>query len=719
MLDWKKIIVICLFSISAVIPNKPKVVLVLSGGGAKGYAHIPVLEMIDSLDINIDLIIGTSIGANVGALYSAGYSANEIYDYAFNTNWKEIFLEKSKRKDMSYFHKKNHSRYQIKFNLNGFKPKIPTGAIHGQRAYMELSKILGQYEYIKDFNDFAIPFKCNATDLISGEDILLEKGSLITAIRASVSIPSVFAPLDYNGYLLVDRGVKNNIPVNLAKKYHPDIIITSAVASSKPSKKQIQSSIIDVVGESIFIHTSDFTKSNLQNSDYVISTQIPDGVNAIFTKKNIRSIYNAGKKEVYKNIDLFLDIKSEVGTKQQNNQIKKLDDLDLIINDINIYGNKKFDQNFIKKGLGLKTNDTLKLEKIHNGINNLYGLGYFNGIRYNIEPDENLTSSDLSIYIEESSFNKLQTGLKWDNFHELIAAMNIRTNDLLFPGILINNEFQFPGIRKNTLAISYPGRFSIFHLYPFYRNEYLNKKVNWYNQDGNKTAIYDYKNIIHRIGAGIIIGKNCGIELLLENEVSNLKPEIENENIVSYKDEETNSTILSLDYDSRDDALLTKSGALIKLNISNSTYNQNTYQSLDFDFDIYKTMYKNTLRINGIYRDINKDALLHNYIYQGKIDRTTGYLPFALSSNKLSMAGIEWIYHYKEMHYKIFYNQIFYLENEQENIEINNRQTCYGLGVTFTSPFGPIELIWGYGPQKSITDTKKHTVFSIDVGYKF
>ena len=125
----------------------------------------------------------------------------------------------------------------------------------------------------------------------------------------------------------------------------------------------------------------------------------------------------------------------------------------------------------------------------------------------------------------------------------------------------------------------------------FHNLQYLNKKVNWYNQDGNKTAIYDYKNIIHRIGAGIIIGKNCGIELLLENEVSNLKPEIENENIVSYKDEETNSTILSLDYDSRDDALLTKSGALIKLNISNSTYNQNTYQSLDFDFDIYSLLH--------------------------------------------------------------------------------------------------------------------------------
>ena len=83
------------------------------------------------------------------------------------------------------------------------------------------------------------------------------------------------------------------------------------------------------------------------------------------------------------------------------------------------------------------------------------------------------------------------------------------------------------------------------------------------------------------------------------------------------------------------------------------------------------------------------------------------------------MAGFEWIYHYKEMHYKIFYNQIFNLENEQENIEISNNKSCYGLGVTFTSPFGPIDLIWGYGPKKNLSDTKRQTIFSIDVGYKF
>ena len=717
-MKYKNITLLYLFLIGTIILSNPKVALVLSGGSAKGYAHIPVLEMIDSLNIDVDLIVGTSIGANVGALYSAGYTSEQIYEHAFNTNWKAIFLEKSERKDMSYFHKKNHSRYQIKFNLNGFKPKIPTGAIHGQRAYMELSKILGQYEYINNFDSLTIPFKCNATDLISGEDILLEGGSLIMAVRSSVSIPSVFAPVDYDEYLLVDGGVKNNIPVNLAKKYNPDIIITSTVAS-KPTKKQIKSSVVGVLEESIFIHSSDLTKSNLENSDYVISTKIPDGTSAIFTKKSMNSIYRAGKKAVYDNIDIFLDIQKKYKSDMPKKSLKTLDELNLKVKNINIYGNKKFDKNFIQNGLGIYRSDTLKLNKIHNGINNLYGLGYFNKIKYKITPNENLTYSDIDIILEESSFNKLQTGLKWDNFHELIAAINIRTNDLLFPGLLINNEFQFPGIRKNSLEISYPGRISIFHLYPFLKNEYLSKKVNWYNANGEKTAIYNYKTIKNKVGAGVIIGKNCGIEVALQNERAYLNPEIENSDVIDYNKLETNSTLFNIDYDSRDNALLTKNGTLIKLDIENSTHSHNKFQIINFDFDIYKTILKNTIRFNTIYRSVENGAPIHNYIYQGKIDRTVGYLPFSLNSNKLHMAGVEWIYHYKEMHYKIFYNQIFDLENQQENSYIHENQSCYGLGVTFTSPFGPIELIWGYGPVKHLTNDKKHTVFSIDVGYKF
>ena len=250
--SYHLIFTLFLFSFILSENKNPKVAIVLSGGAAKGYAHIPVLEMIDSLNINIDMIVGTSIGANVGSLYSVGYNSKDILEMASRTDWASIFLEETNRKEMSYIHKKDESKYQIDFNLKGLTPSIPSGIVHGQKAYLELSKILGQYEYINDFKDFYIPFYCNASDLVSGKDIVLKEGSIVTAIRASTSIPSVFSPVDYNNYLLVDGGVTNNIPVNIAKSLGADIILAVTVSSSKPDREQIKSSVFDILGISDF-----------------------------------------------------------------------------------------------------------------------------------------------------------------------------------------------------------------------------------------------------------------------------------------------------------------------------------------------------------------------------------------------------------------------------------------------------------------------------------
>ena len=258
--------------------------------------------MLDSLNINIDMIVGTSIGANVGSLYSVGYNAKEILSIAERTDWGAIFLEETNRHEMSYLHKKDESKYQIDFNLKGLTPSLPSGIVYGQKAYIELSKILGPYEYINDFNNFYIPFYCNASDLISGKDIILKEGSIVTSIRASTSIPSIFAPVDYNNYLLVDGGVTNNVPVNIAKSLGADIVLAVTVASSKPDREQIKSSIVDILGESIFIHSSDLTKKNLELADYTLSIKIPKGSSANFTERGLNNIYIVGKKQVYENI---------------------------------------------------------------------------------------------------------------------------------------------------------------------------------------------------------------------------------------------------------------------------------------------------------------------------------------------------------------------------------------------------------------------------------
>ena len=705
--------------LSVFTPDNKKVALVLSGGAAKGYAHIPVLEIIDSLDIHIDMIVGTSIGANVGALYSVGYDSEDILNLALDTDWASIFLERTNRNDMSYLHKKDESKYQIDFNLEGFTPSIPNSIIYGQRAYLELSKILGQYEYINDFSELYIPFYCNASDLISGQDILLKIGSLITSVRASTSIPSIFAPVEYENYLLVDGGVTNNVPANIAKSLGAEIIFTVNVASSKPEKEEIKSSIIDVLGESIFIHTSDLVKKNLELSDYSISIQLPRGNSANFSSKGLKKIYNEGKEQVYNNIDLFWDLKRIAGPKKSKSELKKLDNLYSTINNITITGNKNFSAEYITNNLGLNSGDTLRLDLIHDGINNLYGLGHFNIVRYSLSPNEDNTIQDIDIFVEESDFNKLQTGLRWDNHHELIAVANLRINDILSPGLIIKNEFQFPGIVKNTFEISYPKTISNSTYYPFYKNIYYKEDADIYNNNGEKEIQYTSRIINNSLGAGFIFGKNLGFELSLNHEISSLMPLVIQNNSEEYEDEISNNVSLIIDYDSRDDALIPRKGILANIKLIESEYNNQKYQSRIIDFNIYETWKRNTIKLNYLLRDTGDESLFHNILFQGKADKNIGYNPYFLNSNKLESAGLEWMYHYKSMYFRLFYNTISKLDQNYNDFNLDNSLNSYGFGITFKSPFGPIELIWGKGPKTLLNSSDKQTLFSVNVGYKF
>ena len=713
-----------IFIMSLLLPQKsnPKVALVLSGGAAKGYAHIPVLEMIDSLDINIDMIVGTSIGANVGSLYSVGYSAEDIYQKAFETDWIAIFLDEANRNDMSYIHKKETSKYQIDFDLKGYygiTPSLPNGVIHGQRAYMELSKILGHYEYIDDFKDLYIPFYCNSSDLVSGKDILLSNGSIITAVKASTSIPSIFSPVDYKEYLLVDGGVTNNVPANIAKDLGADIIFTVKVSSSKPSKERLKSSVVDVLGESVFMHTSELTKQNMDLSDFAISVKIPDGSGANFTPNGLKNIYKIGKKQVYENLDLFVELKNKAGSKKTRTKLKKLDDLNLVVKDIKIYGNQTFNDGFIENNLNINKKDTLRLDLINDGINNLYGLGHFDIIRYELKPDQELKTVNLEIFTEESKFNKLQTGLRWDYYHELIAAINIRLKDIISSDLLMKNELQFPGILKNTFEISYPLTLFDNPYYPFYRNVYYKRDINGYNLMGEKMITYDTRTITNSIGSGIVFGKNLAIELSLNHQTANLEVEVGNAQgnpINEYKNQITESSSLMIDYDSRDDAQLTRKGSLINFKIFNTNDNQ---KAIFFDFDLYQNVGKNVFRVHGLSRDIHQNTFNSHIFFQGKADRCIGYSPYILSSNNLEMGGLEWRYNYKSYYVRLFYSEIFSLSQPYNNFNLNEKLSSYGYGFTFNSPFGLLELIVGKAPKTLSASSKKTTTFKVNLGYNF
>ena len=295
-----------LIFITCIIPeDRPKVAIVLSGGGAKGIAQIPTLQIIDSLNIPIDYIVGTSMGAISGAMYAIGYSSDEILHETFKTNWDEAISNYKKREDLFFFQKNDYDKYPIEFKLIGNTLQPPLALTNGQATYMSLNKKIGAYELINNFDEFPIPFRCNAVDLLSGQEIIFKNGSLSKALRASSSIPSVFQPVKDNNFLLIDGGVSNNFPSDIAKKLGADIIIGINVSFIDKESSDINT-VFDVLSQSILLNGFEKRLENLYYTDILIEPENLDYSLLSFDKNTLNHIYKIGQKAAYQKIDKFL-----------------------------------------------------------------------------------------------------------------------------------------------------------------------------------------------------------------------------------------------------------------------------------------------------------------------------------------------------------------------------------------------------------------------------
>jgi len=205
--------------------KRPKIGLVLTGGGAKGFAHIGVLKVLEKAGVKIDYIGGTSMGAVVGGLYATGYSATQIDSIFHDTNFNELLKDYTPRVNKSFYEKRNDELYAITLPFKKLSIGVPIALSKGLYNYNLLHKLTHPVRHIRDFNQLPIPFLCIATDIETGEQQLLNSGSLPQALLASSAFPSLFSPVEINGKLLIDGGVSNNYPIDEVRKMGADIII--------------------------------------------------------------------------------------------------------------------------------------------------------------------------------------------------------------------------------------------------------------------------------------------------------------------------------------------------------------------------------------------------------------------------------------------------------------------------------------------------------------
>src|SRR5687768_3126449 len=207
--------------------DRPRIGLVLSGGGARGAAHIGVLKVLEANNVPVDAIAGTSMGAVVGGLYASGLTAADIERVMTSLDWEDAFRDRPPRTDLNFRRKLEDQSFLVKFplGLKGRRFRLPRGLVQGQKLTQTLRALTLPVAQIQSFDDLGIPFRAIATDIVTGDRVVMDHGDLTTAMRASLSAPGVFSPVDYEGRMLVDGGLSSNLPIDVARAMGVDVLI--------------------------------------------------------------------------------------------------------------------------------------------------------------------------------------------------------------------------------------------------------------------------------------------------------------------------------------------------------------------------------------------------------------------------------------------------------------------------------------------------------------
>ena len=413
------LILIPLVSISQNI-QKPKIGLVLSGGGAKGIAHLGMLHALDSLNIKPDYITGTSMGSIVGALYAIGYSAKEMDDIISEGDWDYILSDDIPLNDIETSKKHNYKRHLLTFNFSdNLMPKLPAGIVYGQHISEYFSELTWRVADIKDFNNFEIPYKCVSSDLISGKPYFFDSGDLSTAMRSSMSIPTIFSPMKIDTLLLVDGGVYRNFPVIDVIEMGAEKIIGSYTGFKQTATfEEMQTLTSVLVRSSTFAGIQDILYQE-ELCDYYIKYDLhelgpqdfKEGEQII--EYGIESMNNSPVLDSLVALSHLLEKYPEVVKKS----IPERDSI--TIGGMRTEGLSMVSNNYIFSKSGLEIGDKISKDDMGVALNNMMGTLLFNKITYKLIKTpiaEDKDSFIIEFDIVEKARGQMQVSLNYDNF---------------------------------------------------------------------------------------------------------------------------------------------------------------------------------------------------------------------------------------------------------------------------------------------------------------
>ena len=425
-----------------------KVGLVLSGGGAKGYAHVGVLKVLEENGIRVDYIAGTSMGAIIGALYASGYNAEELDSILHVHDFSTLTKDEVPREAYSFYQKENKGKYAISLPINKWKIGLPRSISNGQNIFNLFSQLTEHVHQVEDFSKLPIPFFCIATDLETGEKVILDHGFLPEAIRASSSFPSVYAPVEIDGRILVDGGLVDNYPIELLKAKEVDYIIGVNVQGKLRNRDELNS-VPKVLKQIAGYQVYEGMEKKIEMTDLYLRPEVLEY--GEFSFEATDKLIEAGETEAMEHLD---EIEKLAALQKQN--IKKRSPLlglkedieNIEIAEIVITGNENYTDNYILDKLNIEVGEKISQKKFIKGIQTLSATGNFGNIQYKFLSVEDGTKVELKLR-ENDVINYVKFGAHYDELYKTGILVNLTMkhplfkNDFLSADLIVGDNIRY------------------------------------------------------------------------------------------------------------------------------------------------------------------------------------------------------------------------------------------------------------------------------------
>ncbi len=496
--------------------KRPRIGLVLSGGGARGFAHVGVLKVLEENQIPVDYVAGASMGALVGALYATGRTPVEMEKLIETLDWDELLRGKPAFDELTYRRKQDRRNLPGAITLGGktIDLKLPNSLNPGHEIGLILDRLMLPYGDNTDFDNLPIPFRCVATDLVNAETVVLKEGSLAQALRATMAIPAVFAPVELNGRILADGGILNNIPTDVAKNMGADIILVVNIETQLGDRSSLQS-LVSILGQTFYVATAENSRRSLRQADFIIAPELENYTTFDFGAGDqiVKLGYEGAQQKIALLKSLSLD-DAEWEKYLAARQSKISPNFNPIPEFLEIEGteNRQAVKKIERKLDGQFEDKPLNENALENDLTELVGTERFDNIGYGITKRDGKTGLLVRVYDPQERTERksvLEVGVDVNNYQNddvnFNALARLTFFDAAGEGSEWRNDFSIGS--RTLLATEFYRPFGESRFFAAPKAFYEDHKVNFY-EDGNRLAEYTFQTTQAGIDLGFSATRN-------------------------------------------------------------------------------------------------------------------------------------------------------------------------------------------------------------------